>query len=99
GYDDASIAYQATAPSDGLFEVRISYRPHANCGTTVPVTVAVGEDRKTVTVNMQEPPSDGIFHSVGRFEMQKGVSVSVTLATEGAGGDVHADAVQIVAVP
>ncbi|MFG0286539.1 MAG: FAD-dependent oxidoreductase [Rhodopirellula sp. JB044] len=98
-YDEASIAYQATAPSDGLFEVRISYRPHANCGTTVPVTVAVGEDRKTVTVNMQEPPSDGIFHSVGRYEMQKGVSVSVTLATEGAGGDVHADAVQIVAVP
>ncbi|MBB3208831.1 hypothetical protein FHS27_004664 [Rhodopirellula rubra] len=98
GYDDATIEFKADTPSQGRFEIRIAYRPHANCGDQVPVTIGIGDKVSTVRVNMQEPPSDGIFHSIGRFDLAEGVPVTVTLATEGAGRDVHADAVQILPI-
>ncbi|MCM2374341.1 FAD-dependent oxidoreductase [Aporhodopirellula aestuarii] len=96
--DNATIRFAADAPRTGKFAIRIAYRPHANCGDRVPVTVSIGDETSTVIVNMKTPPSEGVFHTVGRFEVQEGTPVAVTLATEGAGGDVHADAVQIVPV-
>jgi hypothetical protein len=80
-------------------EIRLGYQPHENRGARVPVEVKAGSASKKVTVDMRKPPplAEG-FVTLGQFDLTKGDAVSVLLTTEGAGGFVHADAVQIVPV-
>jgi hypothetical protein len=50
-------------------------------------------------VNMSKPaPLKFGFFSLGKFEMKKGQTGAVTVSTKGAGGYVHADAVQVMPV-
>ena len=95
----ASIRFDVKADKAGRYDVRIAYQPHENRGATVPVVVKADgkEDRREVDMK-QKPPIEGGFISVGQVELKAGETVSVTLSTEKAGGNVHADAVQLVPV-
>ena len=63
----------------------------------MPVTVQTSAGATLIRVNMkQAPPLKYGFISLGLFELQQGEAVSVVIATEGAGGLAHADAVQVV---
>ncbi len=54
---------------------------------------------KEQKVNMSKPaPLKFGFFSLGKFEMKKGQTGAVTVSTKGAGGYVHADAVQVMPV-
>ena len=65
----------------------------------MPVSVALGDQTVRHKIDMrEEPPIDGAFISVGQFELIEDQKVAVTLSTEGAGGFVHADAVQVIVV-
>jgi len=91
----ASITFKYSAKAAGRFEVRIAYGAHENRGDTVPVTVTAGSDKRTVQIDMrQAPPLEHGFTSLGIVELAAGESSEVQLSTEGAGGFVHADAVQ-----
>lgn len=80
-------------------EIRVAYQPHENRGKTVPVTVKVGDETKTTRVDMTaKPPINDGFISVGQYQLEKGTPVTVTIGTDKAGGNSHADAVQIVPV-
>ena len=87
------------APASGEFEIRIATQPHENRGNRVPVTVAGKTVNKTVRVNMKEKPAlaDG-FTSLGKYTFLKDEAVTVTIDTKDAGGTVHADAIQVLAV-
>jgi hypothetical protein len=88
-----------TAPASGQFEIRLAYQPHENRGSRVPVTVTTSEGAKTLRVNMQAPPPlERGFISLGVFTLKNGESAAVTLTGEDAGGLVHADAIQVLAV-
>ena len=94
----ASIRYSLTAPSAGDFEVRISYCAHENRAPRAPVRVQVGK-REPVTQRIDMRKKPPLAHNtirVARLHLAKGERVQVTLGTKGAGGTVHADAVQLL---
>jgi FAD dependent oxidoreductase len=96
----AKMRYEFKAPDAGTFDVRISFQPHPNRGKTVPVTIESAAGTKTVRVDQsQTAPLEHGFLSIGRLTLRDGEAAAVTIGTEGAGGLVHADAVQIVRVP
>ncbi len=94
----ASIRFEAKAPETRRFDIRLAYQPHENRGTKVPVSIQTGDKSAGREVNMQEPPQENGFISLGQFDLKVGETISVVLTTENAGGNVHADAVQIVPV-
>lgn len=80
-------------------ELRLAYQAHPNRGTQVPVSIQVGGETQQRKIDMQAfPPLDRAFISLGEFRVTKGERVTVTVSTEGAGGVVHVDAVQILPV-
>jgi hypothetical protein len=96
----ASIRYELHAPTAGKYEVRVSYQPHANRAHRAPVTIETAAGTRTVRIDQREtPPLPNGFISVGQVELKEKEAVSVVISTDGAGGTVHADAVQIIPVP
>ncbi|MBA4015583.1 MAG: NADH-dependent oxidoreductase [Pirellula sp.] len=99
GQSGAAIRYDWAAADAGRIEVRILYGAHENRGSAVPVTIEIAGRKHTATIDMREPPPlKGGFVSVGQFDVQRGDAVAVTLSAVGVKGNVHADAVQILAV-
>lgn len=91
----AAIAFTFQAREAGRYEVRLAYGAHENRGRSVPVSVSGGGQQRTVRIDMQQaPPLEHGFISLGYVELQAGQSSDVVLSTAGAGGFVHADAVQ-----
>ena len=79
----------------GTYEVRISYTPHPNRATNVPVTVAHAGGESSVTVNQRQKPSGGsAFHALGEFRFEAGKTATVTISNAGTDGHVIIDAVQ-----
>ncbi len=95
---NASIRFEAKAPETGRFDIRLAYQPHENRGSQVPVSIQAGDKSQSREVNMQKPPQEHGFVSLGHFVLKEGETISVVLTTDNAGGNVHADAVQIVRV-
>ncbi len=94
---EGSVQFNFAAPENGSHEIRLAYQPHENRGDKVPVAIDVRGKVSAKEVNMKEkPPLKNGFISLGQFVFRKGESVSVTLSTDGAGGHVHADAVQVL---
>jgi hypothetical protein len=96
---DREIRFEFKPPKSGRYEVRLAYQPHENRGTSVPVTVVSADGRKETTVNMRvAPPLEPGFISLGEFRFTEEASGAVILSTEDAGGNVHADAIQVLPV-
>jgi hypothetical protein len=95
----SEVRFEFKAPKAGSFEIRIAYGHHENRGDKVPVTVRSSAGSKEFRVNMREsaPGPDG-FYSLGKFPLKQSESVTVVVGTENAGGNSHADAVQVVEV-
>lgn len=92
-----SITYELKAPKAGTFELRLAYQPHENRGDKVPVLVETQAGRKPLEINMQKaPPIEDTFISLGEYTLSEEEPLTVVLSTEGAGGHVHADAVQLI---
>jgi hypothetical protein len=93
----ATIRFEWKAEKEGRMELRLAYQPHENRGNNVPVQVQVGATTAKMHVNMQVKPAiDGTFVTLGEYSAKPGDVVAVTLSTENAGGNVHADALQIL---
>ncbi len=96
---DASITFRFKAPADGKHEIRVAYGNHQNRGSTVPVLVSASGTVKTQQINMKKPaPLKNGFISLGIFDLKQGEEGYVEIRANGAGGNAHADAIQIVAV-
>ena len=97
----STATFTLEAPMAGLYDTRIAYQPHPNRGKSVPVEVITGDQtiQMSSTVNMTQKPSfENGFHSVGKITLRKGQKVLVNLIAEGALGNVHVDAAQLVPV-
>jgi hypothetical protein len=92
----ATATYELRAPSAGAYDVLVSWQPHANRGTAVPVLVETAAGRTSVRLDMTKPAALEGFGSVGRVTLGKGDACVVVLSTDGAGGLVAADAVMLV---
>ena len=77
------------------YEVRISYTPHPNRATNVPVTVTHAGGESSFRVNQRlKPGVDGVFHSLGTFRFEKGKPAALSIGNLGTDGYVVIDAVQ-----
>ncbi|MEX2358546.1 MAG: FAD-dependent oxidoreductase, partial [Pirellulaceae bacterium] len=79
-------------------EVRLSYPPNPNRATNVPVVIKSGNKvvHETTIDQKKTPNVDKIFISLGKFDLEG--EVSVTLSNAGANGYVVANAVVFVPV-
>lgn len=94
---ESSIEFRVEAPKASRYEVRVAYRQHENRGSKVPVVVRAGVITLERVVNMKEPPPlENGFISVGEVDLKANEACTIKLSTEGAGGFVHADAVQLL---
>ncbi|NBT12071.1 MAG: FAD-dependent oxidoreductase [Planctomycetia bacterium] len=92
----ATAKYELQAPAAGTYDVLVSWQPHENRGSAVPVLVETASGRTSVRFDMQKPaPLDG-FASAGRVVLGKGDECVVVISTDGAKGNAHADAVLLV---
>ncbi len=92
-----SIRFMPTLPEPGLYEIRASYEARFNRATNVPVVIQIGKVAHRLTINQREVPSvDGLFVSLGTYELPPGTNTSVTISTEGTKGFVMVDAVQFL---
>lgn len=91
--------FTAKPDKPGRYEVRLAYQHHANRGSTVPVEVTAGTYRKEHRVNMQlQAPIGKNMISLGEVTVEKNGEVVVTVRADDAGGNTHADAVQLLPV-
>jgi hypothetical protein len=92
----ATVKYELQAPAPGTYDVLVSWQPHENRGSAVPVLVETAAGRTSVRFDMQKPaPLDG-FASAGKVTLGKGDQCVVVISTDGAQGNAHADAVMLV---
>ena len=92
-----SVAFEWTPEETGVFDVRVSHQPHPNRSSRTKVQLHAADGVKDHLVNQQEEPKlPGGFVSLGEHYFRKGVKASVVILTDGADGNVHADAVQII---
>ncbi len=92
-----SARFAFAVKQSGKYEVRIAWQPHANRATNTPVSVLSAEGEKTFPVDQTKAPElPNSMHSLGVFEFKAGEEAAVIVRSEGAKGNVHADAVQVV---
>ncbi len=95
----ATMKFEYQADREMRVEIRLAYQPHENRGKSVPIRITAGTTKKEVRINMKEKATiANAFVSLGEITVRAGDTISVVQSTEGAGGIVHADAVQILPV-
>jgi hypothetical protein len=90
-----SVRYTFDVPEAGRYQVRVTYSPHDNRASNVPVTIDHAGGVSTVKVDQTEPRTvENPFVTLGTYRFEKGEAV-VTVSNEGTDGYVIADAVQL----
>ena len=92
--------FEFLVPTDGRYEVRFATAPHENRASNTAVTVRHADGITPAKVNQKKPaPIDGRWVSLGVFRFAAGQTYAVDVDATKADGNVHLDAVQLLAVP
>tara|TARA_R110002096_G_scaffold21440_7_gene69519 strand:+ start:3731 stop:6043 length:2313 start_codon:yes stop_codon:yes gene_type:complete len=96
----AEARFDFTPPKSGNYEVRISWQPHENRSPNalVKVTGLKDGDSEARVDQQKQPTLDKGFHSLGIFSFEGAVPAAVIFSNEGATGNLHIDAVQVLEV-
>lgn len=95
----ATARFEFTVPETGDYEVRIAHQPHENRSSKTPVTVFSADGEKTLPVNQRiAPPLAKGFYGLGVYRFEAGKPGAVVVSNEGADGNAHIDAVQVIAL-
>ncbi|MEM6692337.1 MAG: FAD-dependent oxidoreductase [Planctomycetota bacterium] len=95
----AKLFFEAKLPSAGKYRLRVAHQPHKNRGKSVPIRWSSIMGDGNGTLDMSVPPADEGFTDVGTIEVTDVKrEVFVAIESEGAGGVVHADAIQFVKI-
>jgi FAD dependent oxidoreductase len=96
--DEAVATFRLQAPASGPYELRMSYTPHNNRASNVPIHIVASHERIELAVNQRVAPTvAGLFTRLAILTLVEGDPVLVSVSTEGADGYVIVDAVQLVA--
>ncbi|MEO6784730.1 MAG: FAD-dependent oxidoreductase, partial [Chthoniobacteraceae bacterium] len=97
GKGQLSLKWTPEIPEAGTYEIILHFPPNANRATNVPVSIeGAGFEAVTATVNEREKSGAA---SLGKFKLDAGRSVTITLSNKGTDGFVVADGVQLLKVP
>lgn len=99
GDSGATIRFAVKPPEAGRFDIRLAYLAHENRGKNVLVKLHTEGKSKELRLDMtRQPPIDESFISLGQMDLKKDQTVAVEVLSDGAGGNVHADAIQVLRV-
>jgi hypothetical protein len=94
-----SARFEFKVPASGKYEVRLIWAGHENRASNASCTLErSGQEPVAARLNQRVSAVKGV-NVFGAYEFKQGVPNAVILKTEGADGNVVADAVQVVAVP
>jgi hypothetical protein len=86
-------------PESGQYEIRISYSPHPNRATNVPVKIQHTAGEATILVNQRNPPAiNSLFHSLGKYRFESGREYEIHISNNDTDGHVIVDAIQAVKI-
>jgi hypothetical protein len=95
-----TATFEFTVPTAGRYEVRFATAAHENRASNTPVTVRHADGTSTVTVNQKVAgPIEGRWVSLGTHRFTAGQTYAVSVDAAKANGNVHIDAVQVIAAP
>lgn len=95
----ATITFSPQVKKAGLYDIRLGYLPHENRGTRVAVTVSHNGETQSFRIDMTKPALlENDFLSLTKLNLKAGEKVEVTVSAKDAGGNAHADAVQLISV-
>lgn len=95
----ATITFSPQVEKAGLYDIRLGYLPHENRGTRVAVTVSHKGEVQSFQIDMTKPaPLENDFFSLTKLNLRAGEKVEITVSAKDAGGNAHADAVQLMPV-
>jgi hypothetical protein len=93
----ASARFAFAVKESGSYEVFAYWQPHANRAKTAPITVLSADGEKVVIVDQSKPTTGKRgAQSLGKFTFKAGEEATVIFRTDGAKGNVHLDAVQVL---
>jgi hypothetical protein len=94
---NASARFEFRVPAEGKYELRIAWIGHENRASKAPVTIErAGQSPMKLRLNQRKSPKEGeAFNTIGVFDFPAG-DAAIVFNTEGADGNVHIDAVQLV---
>jgi len=93
----ASARFSFAVKESGSYEVRAYWQPHENRAKSAPITILSADGEKMITVDQSKPATGKQgAQSLGTFKFNAGEEAAVIFRTEGAKGNVHLDAVQVV---
>ena len=95
--DGKSVSFPFKGLKPGRYECRISYPPHANRATNVPVTAKSSKGEIQIEVNQKSAPEiDALFTKIGELEVGEDGELTVTVDAKGSNGYVTVDAAQLI---
>ena len=94
---NASARFEFRVPTAGKYQVRIAWVGHENRASKAPVTIErAGLAPQKLRLSQKENPKEGeAFHNIGAFDFPAG-DAAIVFNTEGADGNVHIDAIQLI---
>ena len=96
---EGTARFEIKVPKSGKYDVREGHQPHANRATNTSVTIESADGSKTVHVNQRVAGTlPNGFVSLGIYTFDAAKTGSVTISADGADGNVHANAIQLVPV-
>jgi len=92
-----TIVFRPNLSEAGRYEVRLAYTALGNRATNVPVVIRTSRGDKKVLVNQRRAPEiEGLFHSLGCFDLDAGDATAIILSNADTDGFVIVDAIQIL---
>jgi hypothetical protein len=93
-----SIVFRPDVPRAGTYEILLAYAALDNRSSRTPVTISTpkGGDRTLRVDQRRKPAVDGLFHSLGRFELEAGDKTRIVISNEGTDGYVVVDAILLI---
>jgi hypothetical protein len=96
----STARFEFQVPTTGKYEVRYAIQPHENRASNAPIKIISAEGEKQVRINQRQAPTIlPTFISLGIFKFEAGKPGAVVVGTEGADGNVHVDAIQVLPAP
>jgi len=94
---DKSLRFPLRVPAAGRYEIRFAFLAYTNRATNTPIAVITPQGEKIIRINQrQKPPIDGLWLSLGTFELKPGDEAAVVIRNAGTDGYVVVDAVQLL---
>ena len=93
--EGATATYKMKVTTPGRYELRLFCQKHKNRSTKTPLSITAGGKTTKLKLNQREDPIAGILE-VTTLNLRSAGEVVLTIGTEGADGNVHIDAFQLL---